>query len=61
MALELITGDLIILLIQMICSLELPLANVELTQPYGHSGSLVNLEDAIIGHFDPFFLIDFEN
>jgi len=38
-----------------------PLANVGLTKPYGHSGSVKTLKDAIIGHFDPFALVDFEN
>ena len=35
-----------------------PLLNVATTSPYGHSGSLANLEDAIIAHFDPLRLID---
>ena len=30
-----------------------PLFNVEKTAPYGHSGSLATLEDAVIAHFDP--------
>lgn len=35
-----------------------PLYNVERTSPYGHSGSVVTLEEAIITHFDPFRLVD---
>ncbi len=30
-----------------------PLINVALTAPYGHSGSLATLEEAIVAHFDP--------
>ena len=30
-----------------------PLLNVAITGPYGHSGSLASLKDAIIAHFDP--------
>lgn len=30
-----------------------PLFNVTKTAPYGHSGSIANLRDAIIFHFDP--------
>ena len=35
--------------------------NVEKTSPYGHSGSVFELADAIIGHYDPFTLFNFEN
>lgn len=35
-----------------------PLHNVTKTSPYSHSGSVANLEDAIIAHFDPLRLID---
>ena len=34
------------------------LINVEKTAPYGHSGSAMNLKEAIISHFDPLRLID---
>ena len=37
-----------------------PLHNVEKTAPYGHSGSVYELSNAIIGHYDPFSLFDFE-
>ena len=37
-----------------------PLHNVEKTGPYGHSGSVYDLSNAIIGHYDPFSLFDFE-
>lgn len=37
-----------------------PLHNVEKTLPYGHSGSVYELSNAIIGHYDPFSLFDFE-
>lgn len=30
-----------------------PLHNVEKTAPYGHSGSIQNLEDVIVAHYDP--------
>ena len=30
-----------------------PLFNVASTAPYGHSGSLVTLQDAIVAHYDP--------
>ena len=30
-----------------------PLFNVEKTAPYGHSGSVATIEDAIAAHFDP--------
>jgi cytochrome c peroxidase len=35
-----------------------PLWDVTNTAPYGHSGSIANLEDAIKTHFDPLSLID---
>lgn len=38
-----------------------PLHNVEKTGPYGHSGSVLGLSNAIIGHYDPFSLYDFDN
>ncbi len=34
-----------------------PLYNVEKTAPYGHSGSVATLEDAVIAHFDPLRLV----
>lgn len=34
-----------------------PLYNVQKTAPYGHSGSLATIEEAIIGHFDPLRLV----
>ena len=37
-----------------------PLHNVKKTAPYGHSGSVYELSKAIIGHYDPFSLFDFE-
>lgn len=37
-----------------------PLHNVEKTAPFGHSGSVYDIKDAIIGHYDPFSLYDFE-
>ena len=38
-----------------------PLTNVEFTGPYGHSGSLEDLEEVIKGHFDPLSLYDTKN
>ena len=35
-----------------------PLHNVEKTGPYGHDGSVANLDEAIIAHFDPLRLLD---
>ena len=35
-----------------------PLFNVESTAPYGHSGSIANLHDAIAVHFDPLRFIN---
>ncbi len=35
-----------------------PLFNVHKTAPYGHSGSIANLRDAIVTHFDPLRNID---
>jgi len=35
-----------------------PLFNLYKTAPYGHSGSLANVRDAIIAHFDPLRNID---
>lgn len=35
-----------------------PLFNVEKTAPYGHSGSVATIEEAIIAHFDPLRLVD---
>jgi len=35
-----------------------PLYNVEKTAPYGHSGSVYELEQAITSHFDPLALVD---
>ena len=37
-----------------------PLHNVEKTGPYGHSGSIFSLSEAIIGHYDPFSLYNFD-
>ena len=37
-----------------------PLHNVEKTGPYGHSGSVYELSKAIVGHYDPFTLFDFD-
>jgi cytochrome c peroxidase len=37
-----------------------PLLNVAKTAPYGHSGSLPSLKDAITSHFDPLRLVDLE-
>jgi cytochrome c peroxidase len=37
-----------------------PLFNVTKTEPYGHSGSVGNLADAIRLHFDPLPLVDIE-
>ena len=34
--------------------------NVEKTGPYGHSGSIFSLSEAIIGHYDPFSLYNFD-
>jgi cytochrome c peroxidase len=34
-----------------------PLYNVQKTGPYGHSGSVATLEEAIIAHFDPLRLV----
>jgi cytochrome c peroxidase len=36
------------------------LFNVTKTEPYGHSGSVGNLADAIRLHFDPLPLVDIE-
>lgn len=38
-----------------------PLLNVSQTKPYSHSGSVYNLKDVIIYHFDPLRLLDQEN
>lgn len=35
-----------------------PLYNVEKTAPYGHSGSVATLKDAIVAHFDPLRLVN---
>jgi cytochrome c peroxidase len=35
-----------------------PLFNVEKTAPYGHSGSVATMEEAITAHFDPLKLVD---
>jgi cytochrome c peroxidase len=35
-----------------------PLYNVQKTAPYGHSGSVVTLEEAIVAHFDPLRLVN---
>ncbi len=35
-----------------------PLFNIEKTAPYGHSGSVATLRDAIVAHFDPLSLVD---
>ncbi|WP_417585989.1 His-Xaa-Ser system-associated MauG-like protein [Nitrincola sp.] len=35
-----------------------PLWNVELTAPYGHSGSMRTIEDAIEAHYDPLKFVD---
>ena len=37
-----------------------PLYNVEKTAPYGHSGSVYELEEAIKAHFDPLALVDLD-
>lgn len=36
------------------------LINVALTKPYGHSGSVYSLSEAITAHFDPLSLVSFE-
>ena len=36
------------------------LYNVARTAPYGHSGSVTTLEDAIIAHYDPLALVDID-
>ena len=38
-----------------------PLYNVEKTAPYGHSGSIYELDQAITAHFDPLALVDLED
>lgn len=38
-----------------------PLIEVMNTGPYGHSGSLANVEDAIAAHFDPLRFLDTKN
>ncbi len=38
-----------------------PLINVVSTAPYGHAGSLLTIEDAIISHFDPLRLVNIGN
>lgn len=35
-----------------------PLYNVEKTAPYGHSGSVASLQEAVIAHFDPLRLVN---
>jgi cytochrome c peroxidase len=35
-----------------------PLFNVEKTAPYGHSGSVADIESSIYAHFDPLRLVD---
>ena len=35
-----------------------PLFNVEKTAPYGHSGSVASMQDAVVFHFDPLRQID---
>ena len=35
-----------------------PLFNVEKTAPYGHSGSVATLQEAIVAHFDPLRLVN---
>jgi cytochrome c peroxidase len=35
-----------------------PLLNAEKTAPYGHSGSMATLEEAIVAHFDPLHQFD---
>ena len=35
-----------------------PLYNVEKTEPYGHSGSVATLQEAILAHFDPLRLVN---
>lgn len=35
-----------------------PLLNVHKTAPYGHSGGIAKLREAIVGHFDPLRLVD---
>lgn len=37
------------------------LYNVQYTAPYGHSGSVTTIEEAIIAHFDPLRLLDIKN
>lgn len=37
-----------------------PLYNATKTSPYGHSGSLLTLEEAIVAHFDPLRLTNFQ-
>jgi cytochrome c peroxidase len=38
-----------------------PLWNVANTAPFGHSGSLAKLDEAVVAHFDPLRLIDVVN
>lgn len=35
-----------------------PLFNVEQTAPYGHSGSVATLQEAVVAHFDPLRLVN---
>src|SRR2546425_706047 len=35
-----------------------PLYNVQKTAPYGHSGSVATIEEAIVAHFDPLRLVN---
>jgi cytochrome c peroxidase len=35
-----------------------PLYNVAKTAPYGHSGSVATLEEAVVAHFDPLKLVN---
>lgn len=35
-----------------------PLYNVQKTSPYGHSGSVATVEEAIVAHFDPLRLVN---
>ncbi len=38
-----------------------PLFNVEKTAPYGHSGSVATIEEAVTAHFDPLRLVNTES
>jgi cytochrome c peroxidase len=37
-----------------------PLYNVEKTAPYGHSGSVATIQEAIVAHYDPLSLVQID-